>query len=104
MTSDDLSRIEAKLDVLIAIQQAAHAGALVELTESLRADPVARSALAATKRWTSAGEIKETVKAKARVSQPTVERRVAELVDRGILLRRGSGPYVEYRKSGLVDL
>jgi predicted HTH transcriptional regulator len=103
MPSEDLSRVEAKLDILIAIQRAGHAEALDQLTDSLRRDPVARSALAASKTWTGAGELKKQVRAEARVSKPTIERRVADLVSRGILLRRGAGPNVEYRSSGLIE-
>jgi hypothetical protein len=103
MTSDDLSRVEAKLDVLIAIQRAAHAEALEGLAAVLRGDRVANAILGAAKDWKGAGELKKQVGAKARVSQPTVERRVADLIDRGVLIRRGSGPMVEYRSSGLIE-
>lgn len=104
MDGEDLSRIEAKLDVLIAIQRAAHAETLEQLAESMRREPVARAILRATRSWTSAGEIKRVVSTRARASKPTIERRVADLLERGLLVRRGSGPTVEYRSSGLVDL
>jgi hypothetical protein len=39
---------------------------------------------------------------KAKQSKPTVERRIAALVDLGALDKRGSGGSVSYRANGLV--
>lgn len=104
MSSEDLTRIEAKLDALIAIQRAAHAETLDRLASSLRSDPVAKAILSASRNWTTAGALKKRAGAQARVSQPTVERRLADLVGRGLILRRGSGPSVEYRSFGLLEV
>jgi hypothetical protein len=41
---------------------------------------------------------------KAKTSVPTVKRRIAELVERGLLKRAGSGGHVQYRTTGLIEI
>lgn len=103
MEAGDQERIEGKLDLLIAIQRAAHAEALARLRDSVASDVVAKAVLMATKEWIAAGELKRRARSASSASQPTVERRIADLVDHGILVPRGAGGNVQYRSSRLIE-
>jgi DNA-binding transcriptional MocR family regulator len=67
------------------------------------ADPVSAGLLRHSHHWISAGELKKRVARETGISQATIKRRAAELASRGAIERRGAGPRVRYRATGLFD-
>jgi DNA-binding transcriptional ArsR family regulator len=102
-TTSDLAAIENKLDLLISLLRIAHDEPLKAEREAILSEPVSKAILAASADWIEAGKLKAAVIKKTKVSTPTVSRRLAELVERGLITRRGSGGKVSYRTTGLID-
>jgi hypothetical protein len=103
-TGDDDNPLEAKLDLLIALLRVAYRGPLAERRSEVLSDPTADAILrAAARGWIDAGALKLAATKGGRVSRPTAERRIAELVADGVLRRAGAGSNVRYRSSGLID-
>lgn len=101
MTDD--SRIEQKLDTVIALLRIGFRDALDREREIVKGDPVSEAILANAQEWVTAGELKSRVSQQTHQSEPTVKRRVAELVSSGALGRLGRGGRVTYRSTGLLD-
>ncbi len=99
----DLTAIESKLDLLISLLRIAHDEPLKAEREAILAEPVSKAILAASNNWIEAGKLKAMVIKKAKVSMPTVSRRLAELVERGLITRKGAGGKVSYRTTGLIE-
>ena len=73
--------------------------------EELLSDRVKKEILTASRRgWIDAGALKKVAMAKSKASKPTVERRIAELLELGALERTGAGGHVTYRSTSLFDL
>ena len=51
----------------------------------------------------AAGELRETVTAAVGVSERTVQRRLVDLQQLGVIGRRGAGPGLEYYLTGLIE-
>jgi hypothetical protein len=104
MAPDNLSSLEAKLDLLISLLRIAYHEPIAQERERVMADKVSSAVLAASQReWIEAGELKRLAAAKGKASKPTVERRIAELVDLGALNRNGAGAHVRYRATALFE-
>jgi hypothetical protein len=102
--SVELTSVGDKLDLLIGLLRVAHREPLEQMRQRLLADPVSKAVLQlAAKGWIEAGTLKSSAAKKGRASKPTAERRIAELVTLGVLLRRGAGSSVRYRSSGLIE-
>lgn len=99
---NDLDEIGRKLDLLIALTRLGVRDALTRERRALEGDEVFSAILELTGTWINAGELKKAVRERTKQSEPTVKRRLAELVSRGVLLRRGAGSNVSYCSSGLV--
>jgi Fic family protein len=95
--------LEDKLDMLISLLRIAHAEPLDSEREAVLSDPVSRAALAASEEPVEAGVLKKKVIAVTKSSTATVSRRLAELVEKGLLKRRGSGGQVSYQTTGLFE-
>lgn len=105
MAAADLSSLEAKLDLLISLLRIAYSEPIAQERDRVMADKVSRAVLAASRReWIEAGELKQLAAAKGKASKATVERRIAELVDLGGLVRSGAGANVRYRATALFEL
>lgn len=102
-TTSDLMAIENKLDLLISLLRIAHDEPLKAERDAILSEPVSKAILAASDDWIEAGKLKAAVIKTAKVSMPTVSRRLAELVERGLITRRGSGGKVSYRTTGLIE-
>ncbi len=102
-TTSDLTAIEGKLDLLISLLRIAHDEPLKGERNAILSEPVSKAILVASSDWIEAGGLKAVVIKKTKVSTPTVSRRLAELVERGLITRRGSGGKVSYRTTGLID-
>lgn len=100
----DLEELGYKLDVLIALTRIGVRDNLIRERRHIEEDPVSTSILRHTDRWVSAGDLKVKVQKQTNQSEPTIKRRLAELVSRGVLVRQGAGRTVSYRSSGLLDL
>jgi hypothetical protein len=102
--NNEKAALEDKLDLLISLQRIAHAPALDAEREAILADPVSKAVLSESAEWINAGPLQKAVAKKAKTSVPTVKRRIAELVERGLLKRTGGGAHVEYRTMGLIEV
>jgi Fic family protein len=100
----DISTLEQKLDLLISLLRIAHREPLQAERDAILADPISKAILDESAEWVSAGSLQQAVVRKAKTSVPTVKRRIAELVERGLLKRAGSGGHVEYRATGLIEI
>jgi hypothetical protein len=87
---------------IIAILKLAHRDALAEARVSVLADKGNAAILDVAADWTPAGKLKTAVMKRTKQSKPTVERRIAKLLDDGILEKQGGGSTTAYRSTGLV--
>ena len=91
-----------RLDRLLAIQQLVHREALESARASIRSDKVNAAILDATAKLTPAGKVVSDVKKKTGQSPATINRRIASLMELGLVERQGAGPATQYRSTGLV--
>jgi Fic family protein len=94
--------ILARLDKLVAIQQLVHREALESARVSIRSDVVNAAILHATSKLAPAGKVLNEVKRKTGQSPATINRRIAALMELGLVERQGAGPATQYRSTGLV--
>jgi hypothetical protein len=100
MTDADIVK---RLDTVISILQLAYSSEIATAREKVRADPVNLGVLNATESdFVGAGELKKQVSKNTSQSEKTVQRRIHELLTLGALEKRGSGPTVAYRATGLI--
>ena len=100
----DTSPLAEKLDLLISLLRIAYREPLDAEREAILDEPVSKAILGACVNWIEAGKLKAEVVKKAKVSQPTVSRRLSELVERGLITRAGGGGKVSYRTTGLIEV
>lgn len=100
MTTDEETK--RTLNRIAAILQIAYRSAIDEAGAEILSDDTNRAILAVTSEWIATGALQEAAVKQGAASERTVFRRLADLVDRGFLERRGSTPNVEYRNSGLI--
>ena len=100
MASND--EILERLDKLVAIQQLAHREALESARVSIRADKVNAAILDATTKLTPAGKVVTDVRKKTGQSPATISRRIAFLMELGVVEKQGGGPATRYRSTGLI--
>jgi hypothetical protein len=92
-----------RLDTLTALLRLAFAEPLRAAQEELRSDKVAAAVLdSARAEWIGAGELKERVAKSAKVSERTVQRTIAGLLERGLLRSEGATQSTRYRSSGVL--
>lgn len=99
MTTED---IVARLDKLSGILQLAHYDAIEASRTRIRADKTNTAILDQAGETTPAGKLIKAVKQKTGQSQSTIKRRIAALVELGVLEKSGGGPITSYRTTGLV--
>lgn len=100
MENDD--RISQQLDTVISILRIAHRDEIMRTRERIRDDKVNAAILELTGDWIPAGKLKTGVMKKAKQSKPTVERRIASLLEEGVIEKQGAGGHVSYRSTGLI--
>lgn len=101
---EDLAGLQGRVDLLISLLRIAHREPIEAERDRVLSDPVRKAILQAARRdWIDAGALKRVVAKSARSSQPTIERRIAELVELGALERAGAGGHVRYRATALFD-
>jgi len=91
-----------RLDTLIAITRLTNGERIAEAGTVIRSDKVNDAILGLTGNWTPAGKLTAAVIKKTGQSRPTVARRVATLIEQGLLSKRGGGSSIEYRSTGLI--
>jgi len=94
-TSRTLARIAA-------ILQIAHSDAISSVRDELMKDDANKAIFKATSSWATTASLEASVVKGGAASRATLFRRLADLVDRGLLERREVGSTTEYRNSGLV--
>jgi len=99
MRNEDIGR---RLDTIIGILQLAHRDAIENARTAIRDDKVNAAILDAATKWTPAGKLTSAVKQKTKQSSATIGRRLATLVEQGVLEKSGGGPTTAYRATGLV--
>lgn len=98
---DDLGQ---KLDLLIALTRIGVREQLELDRRVIEQEPVSLALLQHAEDRVAAGQLKATVKDLTNQSGRTVERRIAQLISRGAMQRRGSGGSISYRSTGLFEV
>ena len=99
--SDETNR---KLDLIIALMRIGFGDQIQRRGRILLEDTTSVEILRHCDEWTSAGALKGAVAKATKQSEPTIKRRVADLVSLGALARRGAGGSVSYRSTGLFEV
>jgi hypothetical protein len=102
MDNDAADRVIERLDLLIALFRLSNSAAIQAASDAVYADSTNSAILGATEDWVPAGELKRFAMAGGRVAKATAERRIADLVQGGVLLVSGAGPATKYKRSGLL--
>lgn len=105
MPPSEEARIEAKLDLLISLLRIAYRDPIESERERVLSDRTCKAVLSAARRdWIDAGDLKRSTARNTKASKPTIERRIAELVQLGALERAGAGGHVSYRATALFSV
>jgi hypothetical protein len=99
MADDDA--LVRRLDTIISILRIAHEEEIALVRTEIRKDKSFVAILDLASDWTPAGKLRAAV-AKAGLTPRTFQNKANELVGRGLLERRGSGPSSAYRSTGLI--
>lgn len=99
MADEELLR---RLDTLIALLRLTNSEKLAEVRNEITKDPTNSAILALTADWCPAGSLQKRIMEKSKDSARTIARRIASLVDLGILERRGGAATTAYRSTGLI--
>jgi hypothetical protein len=91
-----------RLDRLTALMRVAHADAIQRAKEQIRADKVNAAILDGAQKWTPSGKLSSAITKKTKTGTSTFKSRVADLLDGGLLEKRGGGPTTEYKATGLI--
>jgi hypothetical protein len=91
-----------RLDRLTALMRIAHADAIGRTKQTIRSDKVKAAILDSAKNWTPSGKLSSAVKKKTGTGTSTFKSRVGELLEGGLLEKRGGGPTTEYKATGLI--
>jgi len=102
MAEDSLERIAEKVEQILAILRLANADRLEMLKKEIDADPVALAILERTDLGLSAGELVAQVMTVVSQKERTIQARLAELAQRGVLRINRAGKNVYYVRTGLV--
>ena len=103
MAAEEEPEIIRRLDLLIGVVSLAFDDAIRAARERARQDPVVASILdRATDGWIASGDLRAAVSQECGVAERTVNRRMAELVAKRVLLQRGAAQSTAYRSSGLL--
>ena len=92
-----------RLDLMLAVLQLAHHDAIQQAGAVLRQDPVNVAVLeACADDWISPKDLVAKVLAETDVKERTIRQRIADLLTRRAITKRGSGSNTVYRSLGLV--
>lgn len=102
MTESYESKVLARLDLMVGVMQLAYDEQISAARQRLRADPVVKAILEASEDWVAGGALVSSVMQETSAAKRTVQRRVAELIDRRALAARGASHSISYRTTGLI--
>jgi hypothetical protein len=91
-----------RLDRLIGLFELANAAGLFAARASIRSDEVVAAILDYAEDWQAVGVLKSAVARSTNTSEKTVQRRIAELVDRRLLEAEGAAASRRVKSTGLV--
>jgi len=98
----DESVIERKLDTIASILKLAFGEQLSQVREAMRSEAGKAAILDSGDDWTPAGElVKEVMKNTGR-SKRSIQRDIGEMLDLGVLEKRGAARSLEYRTAGVI--
>ncbi len=98
MNNDDFGR---KLDAIVAILKLVYYEQLDAARTRIRGDKIYDAILDSTKDWTAAAKVQATA-AKKGSARSTTSRKIVELIELGLLEKKGGGKTIEYRTTGLI--
>lgn len=93
--------IVQRLDKVVAILQIAHADAIERTRTKIRGDKANAAILDTTAEWTAAARV-QAAATKAGSARSTTSKKIADLIESGMLEKRGAGKSIEYRSTGLI--
>lgn len=96
-----LQNISDRLGQLIVLARLANAKAIADFKEEIKKDPVFQAILNLVDGKLSSTEIKDKVKEQTKVSERTIEGRIAILMEKGALIAVKKGKEIYYDDSGL---
>jgi hypothetical protein len=91
-----------RLDTIIALLHLSNMDAIAEARKAIRTDPVNAAILDFSTSQVPAGQLKTAVAKKTKQSGPTINRRLAALVELGVLRKYGGGASTAYKSTGLI--
>jgi Fic family protein len=94
--------LQQGLEKNAALLQLAHRDAIDRARTSIRADQVNAAILDCTVKLTPAGKVAAEVKKKTGQSPATINRRIAALIELGVVEKHGAGPGTKYRATGVI--
>ena len=98
----DESAIERKLGSIASILKLAHKQQLDEIAGTVRSEPGKAAILDETREWAPGGPLVKSVAEEAKKSKRTIQTYIGELLDLGVLEKRGAGRSIEYRSTGII--
>ena len=98
-----LREISRKLSQLIVLTKLSCSKLIEDNKKEIRKDVVSRLILDLADGSLSSSQLKEKVMVQAKVSESTVKRRIADLIEKGALIFTRKGKEIYYENSGLYD-
>ncbi len=98
MDNDEIGR---KLDAIAAILKLVNHEELGAARQRIRSDKVYAAILDSTKNWAGAARVQAAATKKG-AARSTTSKKVAELIELGLLEKQGGGKTIEYRSTGLI--
>ena len=98
-----LKEISRKLSQLIVLAKISSSKFIEETKKEIKKDKVYRKIIELADGSLGSTELKQKVMISAKVSKPTVERRMSELIEKGALTPTRKGREIYYENSGLYD-
>ncbi|MFA5365291.1 MAG: hypothetical protein WC325_08955 [Candidatus Bathyarchaeia archaeon] len=101
--TDLLKEISYKLSQLLILTKLSNSKIIAETKEEITKDPVAQAILILSDGLLSSSQLKEKVAKQVNVSEKTVQRRILDLVDKGVIYSIRKGNEIYYDQSGLIN-
>lgn len=100
---EELKQINQKLDQLLILIKISNLDKISKTKEELQSDPIFSAILSLADGSLTSKQLKEKVAKKVKKGVRTVESRLADLVEKGVLKVNKKGREYYYEQSGLFD-